>query len=283
MWCRYSNKCLGYAVYITAICVGSASSARAQGESAAPSASSPPSTSPLSTVSPPPDSSQSADYVRTHSADYQRKPTDPPKFDPNSHPSAAARTDATREVARPKPKPVHNDADAVIVPQVAEPRRQTQTDLEPGAKTAAPAPARATRPGPMIVPETDSQRADSRPATNPQPAHSQPTSDPAADPAPGADRPAATSLSWPSGEGTDPAPAAPDAEATGAAPAERWNDPWGEQPAAPRPRPTTRQEDPWADPPVTTPRPEQAPASGDGTMPPQTEPPPETDPPGPSN
>ena len=250
---RYCNRCFWYAVYFTAICVGSASSASAQSESASPL-----SGSPLSSVGAPPDSSQSADDVRTHSADHVRKPTDPPKFDANSQAAASARMDTQREEARPKPKPVRDDADAVMVPQVAEPptqrQPQTQIGVEPRAET------------------TD------QPAIAPQPP---------ADPAEAGDRPASTSLSWPSGEGTDPRAAAPDApgaapDAPGVAPAERWNDPWGEQPAATQPRPTTRQVDPWADPPVAAPRPKQAPPSGDEPMPPQLESPPQADPPGPS-
>jgi hypothetical protein len=254
---RYSNRCLGYAVYVIAICVLGAIPARAQGESA----------SPLSSVSALPDSSQSADYVRTHSADYVRKPTDPPKFDPNSQAASSARTDAKREVARPKPQPVRDDAGAVMVPQRAEPKRQTQTALEPGAEPTAHTRARPARRDSVI----GERPSDSPRATTPPPA---------ADPV-GAERPAATSLSWPSGENTDSAPATTPG-AAGVTPAKRWNDPWGEQPAAPRPRPTTGQVDPWADPPVTAPRPQQTPAPGDGTLPPQMESPPETDPPGPS-
>src|SRR6187551_1197443 len=156
---RYFNECLGSTVYISAVCVCvlSASPARAQGESASPPASSPPSTTPLSSVTPPPDSSLSADYVRTHSADYVRKPTEPPKFDPNSQPAASARTEATRDVAKPKNKPPRDDAESTMVPQGAAPK-QTPASPEPGAEASStPPPARATRRGPMIAPIIEPQ------------------------------------------------------------------------------------------------------------------------------
>jgi len=266
---RYSNKCLRYAVYITALCVLSAGSARAQGESA----------SPLPSVSAPPDSSQSVDYVRTHSADYVRKPTDPPPFNPNSQAAEIARATASQEKARPKPKPVRDDA--VVQPQMTKPK--IETEFEPGMETSARPPARPARREPTIAtPATEPRRADPgpapadpRPAIDPRPA---PDSQPASQ---GADRPAATSLSWPSGEGTDPAPAAAAPDAPGVAPTERWTDPWGDQPAAPGPRPTTGSADPWADPPVAAPRPRPEAPTGDAPMPSQLDTPPETDPPGP--